>query len=172
MGQALEVAENDRSAIFLRQAVDLLVDDRGAVIAVDRGGVRRCRPHRRDGPGRFDGPTVADPSTDRGNPGPRGDPDRDSVKPAPDRILLADRPGPARQDQERRLERVVHVGGIVQDATADAQDHRPVPLDQDLKRLLAPLVPTHPEPFDQLSVGQPRAGPRAEEDLEMVAQRL
>ena len=60
----------------------------------------------------------------RGGPGPCRDPSADPVEPAAERIVDADGPGLADQDQEGRLERVLDVVGIAQDAAADAQDHR------------------------------------------------
>ena len=159
-------------AVFLRQAVDLLVDHRGALIPIDRRRGPRFGRDRRERPGRRDRSPVADLPPDRRDPAPRGNPDRDPVEPAPDRLSLADRRPPARQDQEGRLERVVHVCGIIEDVATDAHDHRPVPGHQGFERPLAALIPTRPEPLDQLPVGQTRAGPRAEEDLKMIGQRL
>ncbi len=172
MGQALKVAKDDRTTVFLWQAVDLLVDDRGSFIAIEGRSIPRFCCHCRDSTRRLDGSPVADPPTDREDPSPQCDPDRNAIEPTSDRLLLPDRDGPARQDQERRLERVVHVRGIVQHVATYALNHRPMPPNQHLERLLTPLVPTRPKPLDQLPVGQPRAGPRAEQDLKMVTQRL
>ena len=53
-----------------------------------------------------------------------------AVQPGPDRFAFADRASLAKQDQERRLERVIGLVWVAQDAPADAEHHRAVPLDQ------------------------------------------
>ena len=66
----------------------------------------------------------------------------------------------------------MRVAGIVEEVAADPQYHRPVPRDQGLERPLATLVATCPEPLQQLAVGHPGAGPRAEEGRELPGQRV
>ena len=62
--------------------------------------------------------------------GTHGDPPRDAEQPVADRIAAADGRGLADQQEERRLEGVGRIVRIAQDPPADAQDHRPVPLQQ------------------------------------------
>ncbi len=81
----------------------------------------------------------------------------DAVQPARDLLAAADRGRLPRQHQERRLEGVLGLVRVAQDAAADAQHHRPVPLHQLRERLLRRLVPTRQEPVEQLLVAQ-RAG--------------
>jgi hypothetical protein len=141
---APEVAEDERGADPLRQPLDLLVEDRPDVAPDDLA--QRVRP-----PGVPPAALVpaADPA---GLPGAGGDPPGDAVQPARDRAPLADRPRPAGQDQERRLEGVVRRVGVAQDAAADAQDHRPVPAQQGLEGRLVDVARV---PVQQLGVGQP-----------------
>jgi len=65
----------------------------------------------------------------------------------------------SRQDQERRLERILGVVVVAQDLMADPLYHRPVPLDQ---RREGRFIATGYEHIEQLPVGE--AGNRA--DLE------
>ena len=69
-----------------------------------------------------------------------------AVQPGADRLALADRAGLAEQDQERRLERVVGLVRVAQDAPADAEHHRAVPLDQQGEGRLHLGVPSRPAP--------------------------
>ena len=69
-----------------------------------------------------------------------------------------------RQEEESGLEGVVGVVGIVEDASADAQDHGPVATDQGLEgQLIAVGVVT----FQESGVGQARQGPLAEEAVDL-----
>ena len=54
----------------------------------------------------------------------------DLAQPAAEAVLAPDRPSLADEDQEGGLEGVLGVVGVVEDRAADAQHHRPVPLDQ------------------------------------------
>ena len=92
------------------------------------------------------------------------------VQPARERAVFPDRAGLPRQDQEGHLEGVLGVVRVVQDAPADAQHHRPVPLHQRAEGRLAGLVAARHEPFQQLGVGQPADRPDPEQRLEMPEQ--
>src|SRR5262249_47787711 len=83
-------------------------------------------------------------------PRPQGDPVGDRVQPAAHRLALADGAGPPHQRQERRLEGVVHVPGVAEDAAADAQHHRAVPPDEQLE---GGLVAVPHEARQKLRVG-------------------
>ena len=91
------------------------------------------------------------------------------MQPAPDRLLPAHGGGPADEDEERGLEGVLGVVLVAQDRAADAEDHRPVPLDQGREGRPGRLVPvpvpvrTAGEPAQQLAVGQPARRARVEE---------
>jgi hypothetical protein len=53
-----------------------------------------------------------------------------SIKPTPDRLPPGNRSGLTHQNEKRGLKGIVGVMAIVQDAAADAQDHRTMPLEQ------------------------------------------
>ena len=95
---------------------------------------------------------------------------RRPVQPARDRIVFPDRAGLPRQSQEGHLEGVLGLVRIVQDAPADAQHHRPVPLHQRAEGRLAGLITARHEPFQQLGIGQPADRPDPEQRLEMPEQ--
>ena len=97
-------------------------------------------------------------ATSRFSARPRRDPGGDSVKPARNRVAVADRGRAPGQHQESRLERVIRIMAIVHQRSAEPPHHRPVPLDQDLERRLRIRVITvaisgH-EPIEKLAVGQ------------------
>ena len=77
---------------------------------------------------------------------------RHAMQPTPNGVSPPDRARLADHYQERRLERVLDLGRIVQDAAADAQDHRPVPHHQCLE---CRLVTARQVSLQELAVGQP-----------------
>ena len=96
------------------------------------------------------------------------------MQPAFEGRSTPDRSGPADQDQERRLERVLDVLAVMEDRPARAHDHRPVPLHQ--RREGGP-IPTRQEPLQELTVGEARRDPLGEEvvvhgALALARQRL
>ena len=120
VGQAFEVAKDDRGAEPLEEPVELRVQ------------LRTDLPrHVRSSPARLHlGPPSLDcPPVDRAGPRLDRDLPRHAEEPARHRAGLADRAGPLRQDQERRLRGVL---GVVQVGHRrngnDAQHHRPAPL--------------------------------------------
>jgi hypothetical protein len=58
------------------------------------------------------------------------------------------------QDEEGGLEGVVRVVRVVEHAPADAEDHRPVPLDQGREGQLRGLAAAGREPLQELAVSQ------------------
>ena len=56
-------------------------------------------------------------------------------------VAIAERAGLLREDEEGGLEGVVRGVRVAQDAAADPQHHRPVPLQEDPERRLPPLPP-------------------------------
>jgi hypothetical protein len=128
---ALEVAEHDRPAIRLRQAGDLVVEDRPNVAPQH---VRRAVGRRDVGQRGAVNRRAPRPSA-----GPAGDPIRHLVEPARDGLPFADGTGPARQDEERGLKGVLGILFLTQDAAAEVEHHRAVPPHQQLeRRLVAP----------------------------------
>ena len=71
------------------------------------------------------------------------------VKPTRQPVRLSQRPGPAKQDEERRLESIVSVSKVPQDAATDAEDHRPVSANDLLER---DRVPTAGECLHKIGV--------------------
>ena len=156
MTQALQVAEDHRHAIPLRQPADLLVDHRVQFRTIE-GASRLGRRHG--------GTPLDDSAAGRLGPGLVGDPMGDPVEPLGEQVVVPERPGFPREDHERGLEGIFRQVGVAQDASADAQDHRAVPTDQGLEGRLAPL-PTGEEQRHQLPVGPYAHRPELEEVLE------
>ena len=81
--------------------------------------------------------------------------ERHAEEPARHRVGPADRAGPLRQHQERRLRGVLGVVEVGHRGAADAQDHRSVPLHQRRERRGGVVItPPGPVPLQQLAVGQ------------------
>ena len=99
--------------------------------------------------------------------GPPGHALGDTVEPTGHRLTLSDRYGPPRQDQERGLERILGVVRVAQDLAADAQDHRPVPLDQRREPGLGRLITTAHEPLQELTIRQVPDHPDAIEGVQV-----
>ena len=119
---AVQVAQDDRNPVLVRQPGQFRVEDRlqvGPGLVGGDGRVRHgvhllllCLPAG-------------------GRPaGLEGGPVRDSVEPVPDQVPRTDRGGPPGQDEEGGLEGVLGQVRVADHAAADAQDHRPVPADQ------------------------------------------
>ena len=94
------------------------------------------------------------PAPGRADAGLLGRAHGDAVEPARDLLPAHDRGRLPGQDQEGRLEGVLGLVRIAQDAAADAQHHRPVPLHQLGECLLGRLVPTREESLEQLLVAE------------------
>ena len=70
---------------------------------------------------------------------------------------------------QRRLAQTGHILGLVRvpdQAPAEAQDHRPVPIDQDPERLLAGGVAIAPETIQELAVGHGPEGPDGQQRIQ------
>ena len=93
-------------------------------------------------------------------PGPRGDADGHAVQPRTDGVRRAQGPRLAEEDEECRLEGVVHVGRMHQHPPASAQDHRPQPGDE---RLEGELVAPDRKPFEEFPFRQARGGAGVEQ---------
>src|SRR5206468_1526034 len=96
VGQPFQEAKDDRFAVAGGQSAEFLVEDRGGVVALLRfvNGARLC-------------PSFNEPPTRRGGAGLGGDPERDAVEPARDRVAFADRTGAAGQNEKRGLKGVL-----------------------------------------------------------------
>ncbi len=82
------------------------------------------------------------------------------MEPGPQYVAIADRPGLLDQDQEGGLESVGDVVRVIEHAPADAQHHRPVPMED---RLEGRRVAMCQEALQELSLAQARDGPSVEE---------
>jgi hypothetical protein len=67
------------------------------------------------------------------------------------------------QNQEGALEGVLDIIGIAKDTAADAQYHRPVPLNHSREGQLGRLSTTGCKPFQELTVCQLADGPQIEQ---------
>ena len=85
---------------------------------------------------------------------------RHAVQPAAQGLAPPDRAGLLDQDEEGRLEGVLGVVGVAEDAAADREHHRPVPRHQGLERRRIGLGE---EAVEELGVGQPGDRPAAEQ---------
>ncbi len=157
MRQAAEVAGEDRQTIRLGQAVDLGVDRRAEVEAVGLGL----------------GPAftcwifgLAIPTPRRLVLRPAGDPARDRVEPASEKVAAAEGLGLADEHEERGLERVVDVVGVAEHGPADRKDHGAVPGDD---RLEGRAVAAGDEAVEELALAQAGDGPGPEQAADLVA---
>ena len=65
--------------------------------------------------------------------GPETDPSGDAVKPAGERLASANRMGVSDQGQKGGLKGVVGIAAATENPAAHAEDHRPVPPDENLE---------------------------------------
>ena len=104
----------------------------------------------------------------RVSPRPHGDPVRNTVQPSADEVAVADRAGPADQDEERGLEGVLDVPLVAEHAAADAQDHRTVPRDQGGERR---LVAVGDVAIQERALAQARDRTPIEQPVQLVEDR-
>ncbi len=169
VGQPFQIAEDDWCAKFLGKPADLLVENLSPIVRLDRG-LGLSRFDRRGGLCRHARAAVTNATADCGDPGTRSDPQRDSVKPACDRISVANCAGPVGQYQKNGLDSIMNIVRIIESLVADAQDHGPVPHHQNLECKLSGRVAAGDKPRQQLTIAQPGAGSGAEEHLERLAE--
>ena len=106
----------------------------------------QCRPRR----GRA--PLVLTPPS-CGRPGSGGDAVGDAMEPGAQRVSNPERARLLDQGQEGGLEGILDIIRIAECIPADAEDHRPVPLDQGREGQLGGLAVLGREPFEELTVG-------------------
>nr|WP_237170745.1 hypothetical protein [Paludisphaera borealis] len=122
MRKPLEAAKDDGEALDVAESVDFLIEDRsqlGVICAVDgfRGDL-------------FDHRFLLRPAAVGALARPPGDPARDPVKPAAERLAIANRPRATGKNEKRGLERVFREMRVGENPPAGAKHHRPVPLHQ------------------------------------------
>jgi hypothetical protein len=92
----------------------------------------------------------------------------DAVEPGTQEIGLAQRGGFAGKDQECRLEGVLGVVRVAEQALTDAKNQRPMPDDQGREGRFRFLASASAEPFQQLAVGQSRDRPAIDDCSEFT----
>jgi hypothetical protein len=138
---AFQLAQDDGSTVAGRQALDFLVEDLPPVLAFGRRGRRL---------GHDDHLLLTLAAAGQDGPGFEGGPPGHAVQPARHPVARHDARRLAGQDEERRLEAVLGVVGVRQQAPADAHHHRPVAAHQRRERR---LVAPGQERFQQPAVG-------------------
>ena len=98
----------------------------------------------------------------------RGDSKGHSPKPARQRILDPEEAGLTSEHQESRLECIFGVMLIAQHAAAYTQDHRAVPLHQDLERGFGIVVLPGKELLDQLRVAHSAGSPQSVQPVDFA----
>jgi hypothetical protein len=130
MPHAFQMAQDQGQAVSFRKPAYLFIDHRpqfGLVVFVPTSGYL---------PGYL---AFNDSSPRRLNLCLPGNPVRDSVQPVRQALAVAKGPRLFHQDEEGGLERIFRRVGILQDATADSENHRSVPNNQGSKRGLSPV---------------------------------
>ncbi len=86
----------------------------------------------------------------------------DPVQPRAHRVPHPERTAPTRQDEKRRLERVLGLILVVQDRPTGAQNHRAVPFEQGCECELGRRLVPRRELLQQLTIRQAGGRPRVE----------
>jgi hypothetical protein len=86
--------------------------------------------------------------------GPQRDALGHAVEPACQAFALAERASMPHKDEKRCLKCVVRIVHVAQHVPANAQDHRPVPIEQGRKRSLGNFTGAYQEPVQKLAIGQ------------------
>jgi hypothetical protein len=146
---AFEIAQDERHAVALRQALQFLVEHAAQVA---QGHVLGRVRGRHGGDLLFAGAAAGAVSL-----GPDRDPVGDFAQPPRDRLAAADRIRLASEDQECGLEGVFRVLLVAEDGATNGQDHGPVPADEVGERR---LVAGRGEAVEEFRVR--REGPRAD----------
>ena len=156
-GAAFQIAEHNGYAEAVRQAIQLLMHGRRQPVPI----IGNNPVERHLGQSSLECPAAArvGPGSPRGSAG-------DTVQPRAQGIAHPERSALADQDQERRLEGVHRLVVIAENAASGAENHRPMPLDQDREGQLGRLAPAGREPLEKLPVRQPGGNPILKERLE------
>ena len=158
VGARPEVAEDHGGPIPLGEPAQLLVE-RPDQFVVDPGAGLPRLP-RRD-------PLVPTPPGD-GRPEADRGPVGHLMEPGAEGIPDPEGAGPPDQDQERGLEGILRVTRLDQDAPADPEDHRPMPLHQGREGPLGRVPPAGREPLQELAIGQVADHPQGEQRADLA----
>ncbi len=168
--QALEVAEDDRRAEGIRQAVDLAVQSLG-LVAVDQGLFGRRGSRLEGGVGHGVPLFVLMLAGDAG-PGLGAVRSAHAIQPGGEPVGVAEGVGLAGQDEEGGLEGVLGEVAVGEELPAEAQDHRAVPGHQRGEGGLGVgLVAAVAEAFDELAIGERGGGAAVEQRAELPDDR-
>jgi hypothetical protein len=143
MGEPFEVTENHRHSIFFRETRQLAIEHFGEFkaswLGIGRGEILDRVPRRLaiTTTGRLDALTLGDPP---GNP----------VNPGADRLVDADRPSLADQDEESGLKGILRLMAVAESPTTDTQNERSVP---GYKSLESRRVTPNRVAFQELRIG-------------------
>ena len=141
--QRFQFAENDGSAVFFGQAVDLFVEDfHQFQKRVARVGFRGV--NLQSGLLETMALQLARAGLDR-------DPSGNAVQPGGKRAANPERSRLSREDQERGLKRILGIMVVAKHGMADSQDRAPVPDDEGFK---CRFIPSGRKPLDKLLVAQ------------------
>ena len=159
MSHPLQLAQDDRNPVLLGQAAQLAIELQESI-------VRRLLPRSS---GHRDGRHGAFPPPPPGPVRPRlqGRPVRHAMEPDSHLVTRHDRGRPPHEHEEGRLEGVLGIVVIAEDAAADAPDHRAVAMNEGPERLGLSVV--H-EPIQQLPVRMDSMDTEIEERLDITGQ--
>ena len=90
------------------------------------------------------------------------------MQPGGQGVAASDRAGPRTRTRKVAWKASSAACGSREQAAADPQDHRPVPLDERGERQLGSLAPRPSEPFEELAVAQPGDRPDVEQRLQLT----
>ncbi len=144
MGAPLQVAENNGSPEALGEPIDFLVEN--SLQLVTGLGPALLPRHRRK--------MLVPAPPGGGRPGARRGAKRHLIEPRTQRITHPETPGLLDQDEKGGLKGILAVARIGQHTTANAQNHRTVPFDQNREGQLGGLAPAGGEPLQKLTIGQ------------------
>ena len=161
MRLALEVAEHDRVSELGRKPIELIVEQGPQVEVVSRVRRGRRRP--------FDLVDVGLVIPRFGGTRPLGGAISHAAEPGGQRLAHADRTALAHQDEERRLERILHVVPVAENLPADPQHHGPMAIDQLTKCRFGQSVSASSvrEPPQELGIAKAGESPGSPEGFDL-----
>lgn len=103
---------------------------------------------------------------------PARDPKRNALEPGSQQFMFANRAGLECQDQKRGLKGILGRLLIIQDATADPQDHRTMPVQDSLESPLRDRAASGHEVFQQLPIAKAAERSHLIKGVEVMNERL
>jgi hypothetical protein len=157
VAESLQAAENDREPPGVIETIDLIVDRRSDLavfhgVSVMHGHLLTLEPFAAPRPLELQSRAL-------------GDATRHAVKPSRECVAVADRMGTPGQDEKGRLKRILGQVVVAKQATANAEDHRPVPFDQRGEREFGDVVGSRQKGLEQPTVSLGAENTQAEQRL-------